>query len=150
MKFSPLLLLTLYSLQSFTLENLDRNVIKKDSHHSFENTLERLRSVIKSKNLSLVSEIDHAKAAQSVNLALPKTTLLLFGNPKIGTHLMVTDKFSALDLPLKILVLETKGKTQVVFRNPNSLLDDYDLATQKNNLAKMKRGLEEIIDSAIQ
>lgn len=76
------------------------------SHHSFTNTVCRLQTLLISKKITLFSLIDHSGEAHAVGIDMPPTKLLIFGNPKAGTPLMLAAPSLALDLPLKILIAE--------------------------------------------
>jgi uncharacterized protein (DUF302 family) len=60
-------------------------------------------------------------------MALPETTLVLFGNPAAGTPVMVAAPMSALDLPLKVLIWDDAGTTRVTYYGPAALAARYDL-----------------------
>jgi len=74
------------------------------STHDFATTLARLSAALDAKGIGVFARIDHAAGAASVGLALPPTTLLVFGNPAAGTPLMQAVQTSGIDLPLKALV----------------------------------------------
>ena len=63
--------------------------------------------------------IDHAKAAEKIGLRLKPETVVMFGNPKIGTKLMQCNPTMGLDLPLRILfTADEEGKTSITYTNP--------------------------------
>jgi uncharacterized protein (DUF302 family) len=86
--------------------------------HSFEETLSTVRSAIREAGLTIFIEIDHAKAAREVGLAMPETCVVTYGNPKGGTPVMLGTPLAALDLPLRILVRELPGKRSAVAFRP--------------------------------
>lgn len=68
--------------------------------------------------MRLFAEIDHAEAASTVGLAMPPTVVLIFGNPRGGTPLMLAAPQLALDLPLRVLVRENaNGHVWIVFHD---------------------------------
>ncbi len=77
------------------------------SRYSFEETVERLESVLKERGIKLFSVIDHSGEARAVGLRMPATQVLIFGSPKAGTPVMLAAPSVALDLPLKVLVAQT-------------------------------------------
>jgi uncharacterized protein (DUF302 family) len=77
-------------------------IVDKPSNHSVEQTVERLKSILQSKGVKLFALIDHSREAELVGMTMPPTKLLIFGNPKGGTPLMLAAPSSAIDLPLKI------------------------------------------------
>ncbi len=73
------------------------------SPHSVEETIERLQSILKERNLQLFAFIDHSGEAEKAGLKMRPTKLLIFGSPKGGTPVMVATPTIAIDLPLKAL-----------------------------------------------
>jgi uncharacterized protein (DUF302 family) len=92
------------------------------SKHSVDETVERLRSILQSKGVALFAVVDHSGEAKKVGMTMPSTKLLIFGNPKAGTPLMLAAPTSAIDLPLKILVAEDgSGGVSVSWNDPGYL-----------------------------
>ena len=81
-------------------------IVKIPSHHSVDETVERLKGILQSKGIVLFAMIDHSGEAAKVGMKMHNTKLLIFGNPKGGTPLMLAATSMAIDLPLKILVAE--------------------------------------------
>lgn len=82
----------------------------------FDATLDRLAKAIERGGLTIFALIDHAAGAQGVGLAMPPTVVLIYGNVKGGTPIMLAAPQAALDLPLRVLVREdTDGRTLVAF-----------------------------------
>lgn len=97
-------------------------IVTIPSHHSVDETVERLKSILRSKGITLFAVIDHSGEAAKVGMKMPKTKLVIFGNPKGGTPLMLATPSVAIDLPLKILVGEdAQGKVWVSYNNPQYL-----------------------------
>ena len=82
-------------------------IVSKPSPFSVEETLERLQEIIRSRNLTLFAHIDHSGGARRVGLTMQEAHVLIFGNPKGGTPLMIASPLLALDLPLKVLVWQS-------------------------------------------
>ena len=76
------------------------------SNHSVEETVQRLRSILQVKGMTFFALIDHSGEAEIIGIKMRPTKVLIFGNPKGGTPLMLAAPSSAIDLPLKILVWE--------------------------------------------
>ena len=103
-------------------------IIDKPSNHPVEETVARLQSVLRSKGVTLFALIDHSGEAEKVGMKMPPTKLLIFGNPKAGTPLMLAVPSSALDLPLKILVWQdAEGKTWVSYNSPEYTVKRHNL-----------------------
>ncbi len=84
----------------------DNGIIDARSQHSVEQTVERLTAVLHAKGVTLFALVDHSGEAAKIGMTMPPTKLLIFGNPKAGTPLMLAAPSVAIDLPLKILVWE--------------------------------------------
>ena len=79
----------------------------------------KLIATIKAKELTHFQTIDHAKNAKDVGLRLKPETVVIFGNPKMGTKLMECNPSMGLDLPLRILFsTDYEGKTTITYTNP--------------------------------
>ncbi|WP_433973698.1 DUF302 domain-containing protein [Tunturiibacter lichenicola] len=97
----------------------DNGIIDTLSNHSVDQTVERLKGILETKGITLFAVIDHSGEAEKVGLKMRPTKLLIFGNPKAGTPLMLTTPSIAIDLPLKILVWEDNdGKTWASCNDP--------------------------------
>jgi uncharacterized protein (DUF302 family) len=91
-------------------------IVDLASHHSVEETVERLKGILEAKGVTLFALVDHSGEAEKVGMTMPPTKLLIFGSPKAGTPLMLAAPSIALDLPLKILVWEdAQGKVWVSY-----------------------------------
>ena len=76
-------------------------IVQIPSSHSVDETVEKLTTILKSKGVTLFALVDHSGEAEKVGLKMPPTRLLIFGNPKGGTPLMLAAPSAAIDLPLK-------------------------------------------------
>jgi len=104
---------------------------------------------MKSKDLNVVQHVKHSDAAKKANLDLSPTDVLIFGNPEVGTKLMQADPKVAIELPLKILVWEENGVTNVAYQDPDRLRQTYQLENQREILANMRQVLDTITNEAI-
>lgn len=94
----------------------ENGIVKISSQHSVADTVTKLQSILQAKGVKLFATIDHSGEAEKAGLTMPNTKLLIFGNPKSGTPLMLASPSVALDLPLKILVAEdTGGKVSISY-----------------------------------
>ncbi|MGB7438043.1 MAG: DUF302 domain-containing protein [Candidatus Acidiferrum sp.] len=108
----------------------EHGIVRIASQHSVADTVAKLESILTAKNVELFAIVDHSGEAQKAGLAMPNTKLLIFGNPKGGTPLMLAAPSVALDLPLKILVAEdTDGKVWVSYNAPQYLQQRHNLPT---------------------
>jgi uncharacterized protein (DUF302 family) len=83
-------------------------IVSRPSPFSVGETLERLKAAIGNRKLTLFAQIDHSDEAKRVGLTMQEAHVLIFGNPKVGTPLMIASPLLALDLPLKVLIWQGK------------------------------------------
>jgi uncharacterized protein (DUF302 family) len=106
-------------------------VVDKPSNHSVEQTVDRLKDILESKGVKLFALVDHSGEAEKAGMKMPPTKLLIFGDPKAGTPLMLAVPIVAIDLPLKILVWEdAQSKTWVSYNSSSYLQERHNLPTE--------------------
>jgi len=104
--------------ESFMSPQTDPGLVTKPSAHSVNETVAKLQSILESKGVTIFALVDHSGEAAKVGLTMPNTKLLIFGNPKGGTPVMLAAPTSAIDLPLKILVYEdAQGQVWVSYNS---------------------------------
>ena len=104
----------------------DNGIVNLTSHHSVDETAERLKGILQAKGVMLFAIIDHSGEAEKAGMNMPPTKLLIFGNPKSGTPLMLAAPRSAIDLPLKILVSQdSQGKVLISYNSPAYLKERH-------------------------
>lgn len=98
---------------------MPQGIVTSQSRFSFTETVAKLQSILQDKGIKLFAVIDHSGEAASAGLTMPPTKVLIFGNPKGGTPLMLAAPSTAIDLPLKILVAENaQGKVWISWNDP--------------------------------
>jgi len=116
------------------------------SQHSVAETIDGLASIAKARGLLVFARIDFAADAEKAGLKMPPAQLLIFGNPKAGTPLMLASPTSALDLPLKALAWEdSEGKVWVSYNKPEYLKERHDLPA---NLVQNIVGVKGLVEKA--
>src|SRR5580704_4448877 len=96
--------------------------------HSVVETVDRLESLLKAKGIKVFARIDQAAEAKSAGLTMRPMVLLIFGDPKTGTPLMILHPSLAIDLPLKALVWEAAdGKVWLSYNSPEFLQQRHSL-----------------------
>jgi len=104
----------------------DSGIIDERSQHSVEQTVERLSAMLRAKGITLFALVDHGAEAAKIGMTMPPTKLLIFGNPKAGTPLMLAAPSVAIDLPLKILVWEdAQGRAWLSYNSPAYLQERH-------------------------
>lgn len=112
-------------------------IIDVESHHSVDETIERLRGILAAKAVTLFALVDHSGEAAKAGMTMRPTKLLIFGSPKAGTPVMLAAPSVAIDLPLKILVWEdADGKAWVSYNAPEYLRERHNVPQElMQNLA---------------
>ena len=128
-----------------TLRN-DSGLVDLPSKHPFDETVEKFKAILNEKGITLFALIDHSGEAEKVGLKMLPTKLLVFGNPSVGTPLMVSAPRSAIDLPLKILVWQdAERRVWITYNSPNYLQRRYNLPVE---LLKNIAGIEVLAANA--
>jgi len=126
------------------------DLIIKTGALGVDETIAKIEKIVKlkaKKGLSVFTIIDHKKGADKVNMALSKTKVILFGNPKLGTKLMQKDPLVALDLPMKVLVYSENNVTKIVYRDPQKWSKYFTLKDCKM-IDKMTQAMDAITTKA--
>jgi uncharacterized protein (DUF302 family)/uncharacterized membrane protein YidH (DUF202 family) len=111
-----------------TTKTTKTGIIDKESNHSVEQTVEKLKNILQSKGVTLFALVDHSGEAEKVGMKMRPTKLLVFGSPKAGTPLMLAAPSIAIDLPLKILVWQDEqGKVWISYNSPDYLRERHGL-----------------------
>jgi uncharacterized protein (DUF302 family) len=119
-------------------------VIVKRSASGYFETRKSLVHAIERRGLTVFARIDYAAAAREAGLALDDEEVVLFGSPRSGTPLMLSDRRVGIELPLRILVWRDGEDVLLGFSDPRELSGDYDLASHQSTLEQMATLLEEL------
>jgi len=96
---------------------------------SVEETVVKLKHILQSKGITLFAVVDHSGEAAKAGMTMPDTKLLIFGNAKAGTPLMLAAPSVAIDLPLKVLVAEdTGGQTSISYNSIQYLAERHGIS----------------------
>jgi uncharacterized protein (DUF302 family) len=112
-------------------------IIDIPSPYSVPETLARLQAILKEKGVTVFALVDHSGEAAKAGLEMRPTQLLIFGNPKGGTPVMVAAPSTAIDLPLKALAWQdAQGKVWLSYNDPEYLQQRHGIpANLLQNLA---------------
>lgn len=126
------------------------SLITKKSPHGVASTVARLEAAITKRGSAIVAKVDHAAAAAANGLELGPATVVIFGNPKLGTPLMNSRITAALDLPLRILVWrDAAGAVMVGYWPPAKLAETHGIEDRDQILETMARALDAITNDAV-
>jgi len=116
------------SMATSTAPSTQNGIVRLPGNHSVDETVAKLQGILQAKGVKLFVIVDHSGEAAAAGLSMPNTKLLIFGNPKAGTPLMLASPSVALDFPLKILVAEDAGgKTWISYNSPAYLQTRHNL-----------------------
>ena len=109
----------------------DNGIVDIPSNQSVDQTVEKLKSILTAKDVTLFALVDHSGEAEKAGMKMRPTKLLIFGSPKAGTPLMLAAPSVAIDLPLKILIWEdSAGKVWVSYNSPAYLQERHGLPNE--------------------
>ncbi len=117
--------------------------VRESTSTSVPETVERLVKAIEGKGLKIAARVDHAAGAKAAGLDMPPTEVVMFGNPKLGTPLMLANPELAVDLPLKIVVWQSpSGKVMIGYTSAEVLKSRFDIKDKDSNFKAMSDALE--------
>ncbi|HVO56645.1 MAG TPA: DUF302 domain-containing protein [Dongiaceae bacterium] len=109
----------------------ENGIVERASQHSVEETVQKIEAILQAKGVQLFAVVDHSREAEKVGLKMPATKLLIFGNPKAGTPVMLAAPSAAIDLPLKILVREdSAGRVWIAYNSPEWLRERHGFSAE--------------------
>jgi uncharacterized protein (DUF302 family) len=122
-------------------------IITKPSPYSVPQTMHRLTTLLEERGIKVFALVDHSGEAEKAGLKMPPTQLLIFGNPKGGTGVMLAAPLSAIDLPLKALAWQgSDGKVSLSYNDPNYIKRRFGLS---DDAIKPLAGISALIESAV-
>ena len=127
--------------------NQGEGIISNPSNYSVPETLHRLETVLTAKGIKVFALIDHSGEAEKAGLKMPPTQLLIFGNPKGGTAVMLAAPTAAIDLPWKALAWQdANGQVWLSYNDPGHIQDRYGLTA---DVMKPLAGMGALIEQAL-
>ena len=105
---------------------IENGIVTITSRLSVDEPVRKLEAILAEKGINLFAVIDHGGEAEKAGMRMRPTKLVIFGNPKAGTPLMLASPGIAIDLPLKILIWEgADGVVRVSYNSPSYLQTRY-------------------------
>ena len=141
-KFHSVLLsiLSLISTELFALDS--SGIIKIKSTHSVTETINKLEIALNKKGMTVFKRVNHSAGAEKAGMKLRPTELLIFGNPKIGTPLMLCSQTVALDLPQKALAYKDEsGQVWLSYNDPAYMAKRHGIKGCEKPLQKVTGAL---------
>ena len=124
------------------------DMIRVQSNHDVSTTIDRLAAAVEGAGAKVFARVDHAAGAASVDQELAPATLLIFGNPKLGTPAMQSGITMGLDLPLRVLAYQQDGKTWMIYHDPMDVGTSHGLDPDHPVIAKMTGALGKLTAKA--
>ncbi len=148
----PIILLGAINTQATAQEtekNMATGLITIISKHNVSETINRLENALKSKGMTIFERVNHTAGAAKINLQLRPTELLIFGNPKVGTPLMLCSQTMAIDLPQKALAYEDKsGQVWLSYNDPAYLAKRHNIQGCEKPIEKVSKALANFAKTA--
>ena len=144
-----LFFISLFISMNFSAQSEDSQFFTAKSEYDFKQTVGRLKKNFKANNIAIFAEIDHAKAAKKSQENLLPATVLVVGNPKVGTRLMQENPKTAIELPLKVLVYEENGVVWVRYKFVSLLVTEYKLEKIEQVTHKIDTAMGKIVTQSV-
>lgn len=118
------------------------------SHHSVDQTVEKLKGILAVKGVKLFALVDHSGEAEKAGFEMLPTKLVIFGDPKAGTPLMLAARSAALDLPLKALIWQdADGKVWISYNNPRYIQERHGFSEElRHNIESIEPLLAKVAE----
>ena len=123
-------------------------LITRSASGSVDRVVERLLAMLERRSITVFAVIPHSEGARKVGLDLRDQTVVIFGNPQVGTPLMQADPTVGIELPLRILVWDKDGTTTLGYHDPIDLAGEYSLGDAGPALERMRQLLGELVGQA--
>lgn len=137
----------LFSITAFMTSAVtaDDGLVTKSSKFSVKVTLDRLEKVLTKKGITIVKRWSHSDGANKNNISLRPTELLLFGNPKLGSHMFTSNQVAGIDLPMKALAWEDeKGQVWLTYNDPAYIAKRHNITNRPKIVKKMTGALNKL------
>ena len=116
---------------------------------SFEETVAAIQKTLNSKGITIFATIDHQAAAKAVGETMQPATVLIVGNPKVGTALMQENPLLAIELPLKILIYEEGKTVNIRYEKVAAIAEKYHIKQNFGTAEKIDAAMLQLIKSSI-
>ena len=127
----------------------DDTIIRVESSADVATTMDRLKAVVTGAGADVFARVDHAAGAASVDMALPPSQVLIFGNPVIGTKAMRDDPVAGLFLPMKVLVYRDEaGQVWLAYEDPGEMFERLEIDGDADYIKKMTGALDKLTAKA--
>jgi uncharacterized protein (DUF302 family) len=111
-KFSAVLLLIALWASAAPIDarvETDNGIVRVKSAVPMTEAITRIKADIASKGIKFFMEIDQSKLAADAGITLRPSTLLVFGNPPLGTQFITSNPNAGLDWPVRLLLTQDEN-----------------------------------------
>ena len=137
------------SLFFLTSASAGDGLVSKKSGVGVEETLDRLEAVLEKKGITIFSRVSHTAGAEDAGIELRPTELLIFGNPRLGSHFFTSRQTAGIDLPMKALAWEdADGQVWLTYNDPAYLVRRHTISDRAPLVEKMRKVLSELSAAA--
>jgi uncharacterized protein (DUF302 family) len=138
------------SLFFLTSASASDGLVSKKSGVGVAETLDRLEAVLEKKGITIFSRVSHTAGAEDAGIELRPTELLIFGNPKLGSHFFTSRQTAGIDLPMKALAWQdADGQVWLTYNEPQYIADRHGISDREEIVKKMSRALDKMTNAAI-
>ena len=122
--------------------------VRVEAQGSVAEVADRLASAVEGAGATVFARVDHGAGAASVDMPVPDSVLLVFGNPRLGTPAIAADPRAGLVLPLRVLVHDDDGQTVMVYEEVEEMFDEMDIDDDAEFVGAMEGALENLTGAA--
>ncbi len=144
------LLVAVVGIFILTAASAGDGLVNKKSSFGVIETLDRLETVLEKKGITIFARVSHTAGAEGVGIALRPTELLIFGNPKLGSHFFTSRQTAGIDLPMKALTWEdADGQVWLTYNDPQYIADRHGIVDRGEIVQKMSGALDKMTNAAV-
>jgi uncharacterized protein (DUF302 family) len=117
-----------------------QEIVEKASKNNFQQTMQKLEQAIKGAKLLILGEFDYQKMQKMVGKTVKPAKGFNFFRPDLGIPIFENDPKAALEIPLKIAVIEGSDGVIVRYRKPSAIFQSY------NGLQDLGKRLDTLVE----
>ncbi len=137
-------------VSSLAMADEVEGLVKKQSPYSVTETMDRLETRLEGKGITVALRWQHGERAGDVDITLRDTEVMIFGNPKLGSHLMTSTQTAGIDLPMKALAwLDANGQVWLAYNDPAYIAGRHGIDDRNEVIEKMAGALNKLTDAAV-
>jgi uncharacterized protein (DUF302 family) len=124
-------------------------IVKAKSGYGMDETIDRIKKDIAAKGIKLFDVIDQAKLAKDAGIDIKPSTLIIFGNPPLGTLFLQAKAESGLDWPVRLLVYQDDmGQVWTAYTDFKWIANRHGITNREAQFMKASEVISSIVASA--